>query len=215
MWHYHLRCAAGRALSQKRHPAGIQERHVATHDHVPFASRRSPLRVQQCGDNSAKRPLGRPEIFNNRCLEICIFFSCSNDPHVLRKAAHQFDHSRQQRFPRKFNERLVAPKSRASPSRQYVCANSQFAVPRAHSRSVLLLLFELCVRRLPRLGRGAFCVKSFILLRSAPAPAVEFPTRAASPANSGDATQLSPPSVKHSTGDPPTASSDTPLQTSA
>ena len=58
-------------------------------------------------------------------------------------------------------------------------------------------------------------VRRFILPPRARVPAAESPTRAIFPANSAGAAQSSPPSAKHSTDDPPTASSNTPLQISA
>src|SRR5580692_6432095 len=58
-------------------------------------------------------------------------------------------------------------------------------------------------------------VRRFTLPPGARDPAAESPTLSIFPANSAGATQWSPPSAKHSTDVPSTASSDTPPQTSA
>src|SRR6266581_52411 len=127
MWKNNLRFAFCRALAKKIEPFERKEWHVAAHDQIPFAIRRTLRGILKCSNDSAERPFSWPAVFDNSRSETSV---------LARR--------------RNYHERLVSPKSCAPASRQNISTDFRLAFPRSHPWtlffiSLLCALCGLCV----------------------------------------------------------------------
>src|SRR5437762_8126955 len=105
-----------RAILEVGKPLTREKRHVAAYDQAPGRFIIACVRIYQCTDDAAKRPLARPVILHKALAKFCVALKWRHDADRSGNLLNRLAHPREHGLAVQFRARFVETKSRACAS---------------------------------------------------------------------------------------------------